>query len=374
MFSSIFKKDLKIALKNPLHIGTIFIFPIIIICIFSLTMKHYMNNEFGTFDNAKVFYYLEEPSEEAMEKFNGYSAEIKEATGTEFIEVKDYGKAQTDVEKSEAYAVIKIKNDSFDYYRSPYNEPYGGEIIRSLFAELSDNDAESSINVVNINIPKKKVNAEVYYTFAGLAIALLFLGMVITNSFGTDHNAGTLKRIMMSKTGASYVIGSKFLCGLIFGIIQTAIAIGLSTIIFKIKWDNYLGLIILVHFAMLMFSIGLSLMVGSLLKNTVSSFEAICYITMFSNYLGGSITPIYLLEKIPVMKYVIRISPIYWTNQSLSSLYNGVCDSKTTGCLIVLFSLAIVFTVVAYINTASMSKSPQTDIPTEKSSREAVKA
>lgn len=374
MFSSIFKKDLKIALKNPLHVGTIFIFPIIIICIFSLTMKHYMNNEFGTFDNAKVFYYTEEPSDEIMERFAAYSAKIKEATGTEFVEVNDYGKARKDVEKSEAYAVIKIKNDSFDYYRSPYNEPYGGDIIRSLFTELSDNEAESSINVVNIDIPKKKVNAEVYYTFAGLAIALLFLGMVITNSFGTDHNAGTLKRIMMSKTGAFYVLGSKFFCGLLFGVIQTAIALGFSTFIFKIKWDNYLGLIILVHFAMLMFSIGLSLMVGSLLKNTVSSFEAICYITMFSNYLGGSITPIYLLEKIPVMKYVIRISPIYWTNQSLSSLYNGVCDSKTTGCLIVLFSLAIVFTVVAYISTASLSKTPQTNLKTEKSNREAVKA
>lgn len=356
MFFSILKKDLKLAVSNQLHIGIVAIYPIIIIMIFGFTMRNYMNNTFGTFDNAKVFYYYDNASENMTEKFADISAVLAEKLDVEFEEVTDYEKACSDVEKSKAYSVITVGADKFDYFRSEFNEPYGGDIVRSLFIELAENENPSGVYINEVSLDIKKVNADVYYTFAGLAIAILFISAIMTNSFGRDHNAGTLDRILMSKAGASVIISSKFVCGFILGVVQIAIALGLSTLIFKIKWEHNFGMILLVFMVMLVFSLCFGLMAGSMIKNETTSFELCCYFVMLSNYLGGSITPVYLLEKIPVLKYIIKISPVYWTNQSLTNLYNGINDSKTRNCILVLVGLAVVFFAVTLIYVSSTSR------------------
>lgn len=357
MFPAIFKKDFKLALSNPMHIGIIAIYPIIIIVVFGFTMRNNMDNNYGTFDNAKVFYYRDNASEEMLSKFTEISEIISDKIDVEFEEISDYDKACDEVESSKAYAVIKIEADGYDYFRSDFNETYGGDIVRTLFVELTNNEANTNTVVQNISLNIKKANADVYYTFAGLGIAILFLALVMSNSFGRDYSSGTIEKFMMSKAGASSIILSKLTCGAILGLIQIAIALSLSTSIFKIDWNHNIGMIILVHIVMLLFSLCFGLMVGILIPNETTTYLAICYFAMLSNYLGGSITPVYLLERIPILKYIIKISPIYWTNQSLTNLYNGTNDSKTRYCIIVLLAFAVVFMAVTFLYTSSKSKS-----------------
>lgn len=357
MFFSILKKDFMMALSSPLHIGITAIFPIIIIIVFGFTMRNYMDNDYGTFDNAKVFYYCDNASEEMLSKFFEISEIISDKIGVEFEEKFDYDEARDEVEASKAYSVIKIAADGFDYFRSDFNETYGGDFVRTLFVELSNNEVNSNTVVQNITLTVQKVKADVYYTFAGLGIAILFLAVIMSNSFGRDYSSGTLTKIMMSKAGAPYIILSKFTCGVIFGFIQVALALGLSTLIFDIDWSNNFGMIILVHIVMLVFSLCFGLMVGSLIPNQMTTYAVICYFAMLSNYLGGSITPVYLLEKIPIFKYIIKISPVYWTNLSLTNLYHGINDSKTRNCIITLLVFAVVFMAVTFLYTSSKSKS-----------------
>ena len=75
---------------------------------------------------------------------------------------------------------------------------------------------------------------------------------------------------------------------------------------------------------------------------------------MIFSYLGGAITPVYMLERIPVLKWIIRISPVYWTNQSITKLYNGIVDSTTTKCIAMLLILSVVCLAVHFICSRKM--------------------
>jgi ABC-type multidrug transport system permease subunit len=72
-------------------------------------------------------------------------------------------------------------------------------------------------------------------------------------------------------------------------------------------------------------------------------------VAMLSGYLGGSITPVYLLESMPVMKWFVKVSPVYWTSQSLSNLYNDIVDEKTYKCIAVLMGLSVVLILLTSV-------------------------
>lgn len=353
MFFSILKKDFKLALSNPLHIMIVVLIPLLVIVLFGFTMKDYMSGDFGTLDDAKLLYVSENATEEMLEQFSAISEVMNEKLGVEFEETSNYDKACDDVEESKAYGVIKITSVGFDYFRSDFNETYGGDIVRSLFTELSENKSTGDVSIQNVELDVKKVKSGVYYTFAGLAISILFLGVIMSNSLCRDHDAGTFSRIKMSKTGVPMMILSKFICGLTLGIIQIAIALGVATFIYGINWEHNFAMILFVHLVIMIFSLCFGLMIGMLIPNATTSFATISFCVMIANYLGGSVTPIYLLEKIPVLKYVIKISPVYWTNQSLTNLYNDISDSKTRNCIIVLLALSVLFIAVAMIIASS---------------------
>ncbi len=374
MFFSLLKKDFKLALSNPLHILIVFIIPLLVIVLFGFTMENYMSGNYGTLDDAKLFYINDSASAENLERFSEIEDTMKEKIGVEFEEVSDYSKACNDVEKSKAFGVVRITSEGFSYFRSDFNETYGGSIVRSLFTELAEDksdDATLSVKSVDLNV--KRVNADVYYTFAGLAISILFLGVIMSNSLCRDHDAGTFDRIKMSKTGVPMVMLSKFICGVIFGIIQIFFSLGVATLVYNISWKYNFCMILLVHFVVMIFSLSFGLMVGMLIRNATTSFGAISFCVMIENYLGGSVTPLYLLEKIPVLKHIIKISPVYWTNQSLTNLYNDINDSKTRNCIVVLLALSILFISVALLMASFRAGVPAKKLRAEQRERRLLK-
>ena len=358
MFGGLFKKDFKLMLKSSSTIVMVVVIPLLIILIFGFTMKNYMNCNFGTFDDSKVLYFTDNASVEMMDKFADISAKIGEKTGAEFEEVTDYDKPKKSVNKSDAVGLVKISGDSFDYYRSPYNETYGGKIIRSLFTEIADGSLTSSegngIAVVQTVLDVKSPSSYVYYTLIGMVLSILFIGTLMASSYGKDYESGTLKRFYISKTNTVNMWLSKTVCVIIFGIVQIAFGMAISTIIFKIKWPDETGRILLVFLSVLVFAISFGSVIGIFIKNVTMSYTSYCVIVMIFSYLGGAITPVYMLERIPVLKWIIRISPVYWTNQSITKLYNGIVDSTTTKCIAMLLILSVVCLAVHFICSRKM--------------------
>ena len=78
---------------------------------------------------------------------------------------------------------------------------------------------------------------------------------------------------------------------------------------------------------------------------------------MLCGYLGGSITPLYLLENQPVLNVLVNISPLYWTNRALTALYNGILDEKTAYSAAVLAGLIAVILTLYFLTAGRSGKS-----------------
>lgn len=359
MLISMLIKDLKLIFRNKSNVAFIVFIPVLLILVLGFTMKDYMSNDFNTFENGIVLYVNDGASDDMMKKFDEISSQITEKTGVEFKKADNFSDAKKDVEASKAFGAVNITENKFDYFRSSFNEKEGGEIVRSLFTELSQNNQKNSVPVMNTVLDIKRPESSVYYTFTGLSLAILFMGAVIAGSYSKDRSADVFNRISLSTAGRKIMILSKLCSGIICGAIQILLALVVSTLVFDIKWEHNLGLIILVYFVLVIFSSSLGSLVGVISKNNAVSMSIVEVVAMLSGYLGGSITPVYLLESMPVIKYLVKVSPVYWTSQSLSNLYNDIVDEKTYKCIAVLIGLSAVLlllTAVMSIKTGEGKK------------------
>ena len=102
--------------------------------------------------------------------------------------------------------------------------------------------------------------------------------------------------------------------------------------------------------------------VGSFAPNKSMCQSTVMMTTMLCGYLGGAITPLYLLENMPILGYIVKISPLYWTNQSMTYLYNGVVNSKFGITISVLLGLTALLLIVYAIFTAKLSVNVSTPV------------
>lgn len=140
----------------------------------------YIKGDYGTFDEGKVYYYVDDHGTELCKRFEEISGEITESTGVEFVEVTDLRQARKDVEESKAYGVITIGETGYDYFRSTFNEPQGGKLVRTLFVQLSGEQEQTGKTVIQSRVIQgSHLDSKVYYTFSALTFAILFMGVLI---------------------------------------------------------------------------------------------------------------------------------------------------------------------------------------------------
>lgn len=313
-------------------------------------MKDYIGADYGTFEGGNVFYYVED-SGTYEDRFNTIRDKLTEATGVTFTKVHDPEDAKACVEASEGYGVITVKADGYDYYRSPYNETEGGKLFRTMFVQLAGlSEAELENypvlveNVIEVRV--SEVDSSAYYTFSALAFTLMMLSVGVTLSVYDERESQAIVRYRISKTGIWGMYGIKILIGMIAGLIQMGISFLFSMLVLGVDWGDKIGYMLLLLMLNNLFAVLLALMLGIRGKNRAVSQDTVMVITMLCAYLGGSITPIYILENIKALRFIVRISPLYWTNQALISLYNGVLDKKTLYSALVLLMLSAVLAFV----------------------------
>ncbi|MCM1309260.1 MAG: hypothetical protein NC223_11725, partial [Butyrivibrio sp.] len=170
-------KELKKYFSNKVNILFLFLLPVIFVTFFSFALENYIDSDYGTFEDGRIFYYTENADAGHLEKFTDISKEIAFSTGVVFEEVSDLEAAKAKVEQSKAFAVINITADGFDYFRSEFNEPVGGKIIRSMFLQLSDGyeNLSDEVMIIENNMNIKKTTSKIYYTFAAAAFLILFM-------------------------------------------------------------------------------------------------------------------------------------------------------------------------------------------------------
>ena len=347
-------KEIKVFFTGKGNILFMFLMPILLITVFSFALRDYMGGEYGTFDDGRVFYYVEGITG-YEEEFESISTRISDSLGIDFEQVSDYEKACRDTESGKAYGVIRITDDGFDYFRSSFNEPEGGKIVRTVFVQMAGdhvyNDEAYPVTYVSrIRLEVNRFESKNYYTFAGLAFSILFMALLVAFMVYDEREYGTIERIRLSNAGISGMILSKALTGIICGMVMIGASYLYSRIVLKVNWGEKAVYIIAILSVLVVFSSTFGCVIGLIGKNRTMCQSMVMMFSMLCGYLGGSITPLYLLENVPVLNWIIRLSPLYYVNRAVTSLYNGIVDEKTAYSILVLSGLTVLL-VMAGIGT-----------------------
>lgn len=357
MLGVIIKKEIKAFFSNKGNLVFMFLLPVLLISIFSFALGDYVKAEYGTFENGRVLYYEENASEETIERFNQVSYKISSATGVTFEHVTDVSSAKDLVESSEAFAVITVTDKGFDYFRSQFNEPEGGRTVRSLFTQMADGYITTDDNpkVQHITIKAGKPDAKKYYTFSGLAFSILFTGLLVGYSVFDEKAYGTITRIKLSRAGTGIMMFSKILTGTLCGSVQIISAFVFSSLVLRVRWGGKTGWIFLLLLMLVMYSAVFGAVIGMLSKNKSMCQSTVLMISMLCGYLGGSVTPLYLLENMPVLNMIIKISPLYHLNRAVTALSNDILDKNTLYTVLVLTGLSAFMLLLFAVTRSKIS-------------------
>ncbi|RXZ79619.1 ABC transporter permease [Paenibacillaceae bacterium] len=347
MFWIALKKDMKYFFKSSGNLIFVFVLPFLFILLMSAGLKDYVAADFSSFKDGKVFYYLDNPTTASKLHLQQFQALLSEGTQVEMEQVYDYEAGKRRVEQSEAFAIIKVNENQFSYYRSPFNEPEGGKIVRSLFEvaigkEVALKEDEVSTQVIE----KPRINANAYYTFTGLSFIMMYIALMIGNSVIDERRFGTVERIKMSNLGLNAMLVSKVALGITIGILQTVTVYLLSTLFLGVNWGIMTVFMILVLAGLAVVCSVFGAVIGMIASSkTIASNIVLMCVIMFA-WIGGSFLPSYLMENTIILNYIIKVSPLYWAGKSLNSLHMGIFDENTYTFLGLQLGLIVVFYIL----------------------------
>lgn len=363
---SMVKKELKQFFRDRGGVIMMFVFPIALIACLSFSLKSFMGGNIDVFSDKKVLYTIEKNSS-YEEGFNQFKEEFQKQTTLKFEETNNKEEAIALVDKYDAIALVTINENGYEYYRSNDGEKTSSKIFRSILEQtltkyalvdtvIKENPmmiqeilkAEESKYVKEISIGGNIVTSFEYYTFAELALIILYISLVTSQTVYNESRLKTINRVRLSKATDLQLIVSKAILGVIIGILQIIVVYLFSTFILNVNWGENLVLMILVLLALAVLSSVLGIVVGLSFKddkNILSTLQAIIIGVCLT---GGSYAPLSMLKGIPVFGELIKLSPVYWVNCALTSLNTGVVNSYATTSIVMSLGISVIL-ILAYI-------------------------
>lgn len=341
MFGFILKKEFRAFFGNKGTLVVMTALPLLLLLIFGYALGNYIGANYETFDNSSVFYYVETNNQEMVDKFFIIAEEIQGATGVSFVEIDNPTTGEEDVEKSQAFGLITIQDATYSYFRSTFNEPEGGELVRNLFVQLANQEELAKIVIEKEVLEMPQIDSISYYTFSSLGFSILFMGLIVGFSVQNEKNLGTIERMQLSKAGISTIFLAKLLAGITCGLGQTLVVFIFSNVVLKVSWGIYTPLLFVLFLLLSLYSAVFGGVMGFICKSKASCQNNVMMISMLSGYFGGSITPMYLLENTAVMNIIINCSPLYWLNSATISLQNNILDKSMRNACFALVGLVV---------------------------------
>ncbi|MBS6600949.1 MAG: ABC transporter permease [Clostridium sp.] len=372
MFIKLLKKEIKQFLRSKSNLIMLFLFPVILITTLSFGLKSLMENTsdkiFEGDENNIVYYSLKEESI-YKDGFLNFIDALKDEINVNFKETNSLEKVKKEIDNYEAYGFIEVNKEGFKYYSPKNGEKIRGKILRSIFEtslnEFSVYNTIGKFNPENLkNIIKsskdkyikedstgklRNITSSEYYTFAELALIILYVSTTVGESIIKEKELKTINRIRLSKAKESNILFSKLSLGFLVAVIQILIVYIYSSLVLKVDWgENTLKfLAIFIVFGIFVSSLGL--IFGMLCKKESSLSGILNAIIIVMCILGGCYTPISIIIQIPILNKLMVISPVYWINTAISSM---LCSIKTNAyyiSLIIPLTLSIIMLVISLL-------------------------
>lgn len=341
-------KELKIFFRSKGDVLFVLLFPIILITLMSYAMQSMIGGSSNLEMEGTRILYVDESSEgsENMKKFEVFAEKTENGSiKVDEIQPEDIAQGKREVINQDACALITITDDGFDYYRSPYNEPYIGQVIREYF--------KSFINIDNIDyvqhyvtVEEKDIdslNSTTYYTLVDLSFMIIYIAMIIGKSVFLEKELQTDSRIKLSGTSMVSVILSKVTVGVIIGLVQIFIVYVFSRFILRMDWGRYTLLMFFIYVVLTITVSSLGALIGLLVNNKVMVSNIVLTLAIMSGLFGGMFTPISYLEASKVIAIIMKCTPLYWVNKSILALQQGIVSTTFWGAIIVCSVLSVIF-------------------------------
>ena len=134
---SLIKKEILHFFRDKSNVATMFIFPVVLIVVMGFSLNGLMNVDKNIFENEKVYYKVNDVSEENryLQIFKSFKENSEKNMKIEFEEILNESEGKNNVNNSLGLAFISIYEDKYNFYRSEKKESTAQKIFRSVFDE-----------------------------------------------------------------------------------------------------------------------------------------------------------------------------------------------------------------------------------------------
>ncbi|EKQ50881.1 MULTISPECIES: ABC transporter permease [unclassified Clostridium] len=346
MFLSMLKKEYKQMLGTKRNLIFMFLFPIILITTLSVGLKNLMTSGdiFGSGNEYSKVYYTINGDTKYEHGFLEFKKGVEEAVNIKFEETSSLNIVKDEVDKYNALVHIEVNDSGFKLYSSKNGERIKTKIFRGIFESiLNEYAAFDTINEYNpkafSNLVQNKYNEYVvkedvgkarditsseYYTFAELALIILYIAGIVAESAYKEKQLTTINRIRLSKMTESSLIGAKIIVGIIISILQTILVYIYSTYVLGVNWGENTLKFMSIFFALGIFVSVVGALIGIIAKNDTMVTGIIQVSIVVICFLGGAYTPLSVMVGMGPVSKLLCISPIYWINTAIGSLLCGI--------------------------------------------------
>lgn len=365
MYLQLLKKEVKQFLRAKGEVAMLFIFPIVLITTLSVGLKDIMSNMNNVFsedkkDN-KVYYSIDEDST-YKDGFISFIDGVGDELNIDFVETNSLDSVKDEIDKYDAISYIGVNKDDFTYYSSSEGEKTESNVVKSIFETSLNNFAvyeaigklnpeafkDIAKNVVDeyvveegVGVSHDVTSAE-YYTFAELALIILYISITVGESVYRENSLTTINRLRLSKISEGTILLSKISLGVIISIVQTLLVYLYSTFCLDVNWGESTLKLILLFIVFGVFASSLGTIVGILAKKETAVSGILNVLIIITCLLGGCYTTMSMMVSIPGVNTLMYLSPIYWINVATNSM---LCNIPSNAYIIAL-AIPIVLSII----------------------------
>lgn len=212
--------------------------------------------------------------------------------------------------------------------------------VSKIQAKLTGNLGTSFVNTKELGSNgSTKLGSFQYYSVSMLIFFLLTSGMGLGIGIVNDRAEKIYSRISSYPVTRSQYLLGKALGNGIIGILQAAIIIAFTSLVFKVNWgNNYLGIGIAV-IAVLFSSSGLAVILSSRLNSSKALSTALIIIYWAITFISGAFAPV------PAFEGIGRFTMNKWAFEAITSFMAGKGFAAAAGYLAMLLSLCLILWV-----------------------------
>lgn len=365
MFLAMIKKEFKQFFRSKGEVIMMFVFPIVLITTLSFGLKSMMSGSsdiFGPGNKYSIVYYTLDENSKYKDGFIEFIKGVEETVNVKFEKVASQESSIEDVDKGNGILHIDVTKEGFRIYTSKNGEKTQSKVFRSVFESMLNEYAvfetigefnpkafESLVeNKYDEYVIKgegkvdRYVSSSEYYTFAELALIILYVIQVVAESVYKETKLSTINRIRLSKIKENSMIAAKVIFGVVMATIQTLLVYVYSSIVLDVDWGENTLRFILLFIVFGVFASVAGAIIGICAKKDTTIVGVSNTIIFSTCALGGCYTPLSIIMGIPLIKSIAYLSPIYWINTATSSMVCGLESRAYTIALIIPIVLSVI--------------------------------